>query len=70
MGRIIFGIKLMTDNRRTVTINNSSSKQQFLFAKSNRFSVGKADTKAFAYDLQPYFGKQTGSGAGRGFTSS
>lgn len=58
------------NDRRSITINNSSAKQQFLFSKQSRFPSHKAHTTAIAYDLNGYFGDKRGSNAGRGFSSS
>lgn len=60
----------MSDNRRSVTINNSTSKHQFAFSKSSRFSVAKPNTNAIHYELVGQFGHQHGKGAGKGFSSS
>ena len=60
----------MSGNRRTFTINNSTSKQQFAFSRSSRFSVHKANTNAFGYEIQGQFGHMKGKGAGDGFSSS
>ncbi len=59
----------MSDTRR-IAINNSSSKAQFSFPKSNRFSTPKSNTNAFGYDLLGQFGRVKGTGAGRGFSST
>jgi hypothetical protein len=61
---------MSSEGRRTFTINNSSSKQQYKFSKSSRFSVSKANTRAFGYELPGFFGHKSGSGAGKGFSSS
>jgi hypothetical protein len=57
-------------DRRAISINCSSSKQQFAFQKSPRFNGPKAYTKAFGYELEPYFGIKNGTNTGKGFNSS
>lgn len=56
--------------RRTNTINNSTSKQQFAFSKDERFKDKKGYTDAFGYEIKGQFGHIKNSGNGHAFTSS
>ena len=38
-------------DRRAFSINNSSSKAQFAFSKSDRFHTPRAYTNAFGYEI-------------------
>ena len=57
-------------SRRTNTINNSSSKQQYVFGKESRFPQHSSNTNVLHYDLQGTFGHKRGSNVGRGFSTS
>ncbi len=57
-------------DRRTFTINNSTSKSQWAFGKESRFPTQKYNTKAFGYETKHGFGHLKGSNAGRGFSTS
>jgi hypothetical protein len=57
-------------DRRSISINCSSSKQQYLFQKSSRFTAPRGYTKAFGYELEPHFGVKRGTNTGKGFNSS
>ena len=59
----------MSGPREKSSINNSVSKQQFAFSKSDRFTRPKAYTAAFGYEVKSQFEKKTGA-IGRGFGSS
>lgn len=60
----------MSKERLTFAINNSTSKYEFAFSKSSRFKTPLPNTNAFGYELKGQFGHDTGSGAGRGFSTS
>ena len=57
-------------DRRTVTINRSTSKQAFAFSKQARFPHTRSVTNVAHYDKPSMFGAKTGNNTGRGFSSS
>ena len=61
---------MQVDGRATMTINNSSAKQQFSFAKADRFLTPKQQTKAFAHIYPNYFQTPISQGKGDGFNTS
>lgn len=57
-------------DRFKAPMNTSTSKSQFAFSKQARFPSPKPNTIAFGYDLKGQFGHKTGTGAGKGFSTS
>ena len=55
------------DPRGKSVVNNSPSKAQYAFPKSNRFVTPKQNTAAFGYEIKGYFGDKNNSGQGRAF---
>ena len=54
-------------NENHTAINNSSSKQMYVFSKSERFPMHKTLNKEIAYNTYDLFGKKKDMGDGRPF---
>lgn len=60
----------MSVQRQNFALNNSTSKQQFAFAKDSRFKANRESTNTMFYDIPGSFGKLKGAGTGHAFTTS